>query len=147
MVNFLEIAPNSFIEQYLAMNNTIPTSELIYRSVARYFEATRSNNARQWASCFSANAVVEDPVGTTPIKNLEAILQLGETFVSAFETVGLHEFVHVVGNEAAARWTGRGLTKEGKPIRFEGINIFEFDEEGKIVNLKGYWNPDKIIEE
>ena len=130
------------------MNNTIPTSELIHQSVARYFEATRSNNARQWASCFSANAVVEDPVGTTPINNLEAILQLGETFVSAFETVGLHEeFVHVVGNEAAARWTGRGLTKEGKPIRFEGINIFEFDEVGKIVNLKGYWNPDKIIEE
>ena len=27
-------------------------------------------------------------------------------------------------NEAAARWTGKGLTKEGKQVRFEGINRF-----------------------
>ena len=94
------------------MANAIRASELICQSVARYFEATRSNDARQWTSCFSPNAVVEDPVGTTPISNSEAILELGETFISTFETVGLHEeFVHVVGNEAVARWTGRGLTK------------------------------------
>lgn len=68
--------------------------------------------------------------------------------MSGFETVGLNEeFVHVIGNKAAARWTGRGLTKEGKRVRFEGINIFEFNSEGQIINLKGYWSPDEIIEE
>ena len=122
--------------------------ELVRESVAQYFEATRSNNARQWASCFSPNAVVEDPVGTTSINNSAAILELGETFISAFETVGLHEeFVHIVGNEAAARWTGKGLTKEGKQVRFEGINVFKFDGDGKIVNLKGYWSPDEMSED
>ena len=68
-----------------------------------------------------------------------------------FETVGLHEeFVHVVGNEAAARWTGKGLTKEGKQVRFEGIfegiNVFEFNNDGQITSLKGYWSPDEIVE-
>ena len=122
--------------------------ESVRKFVARYFEATRSNDAQKWASCFSPNAVVEDPVGTTPINSSDAILELGKTFISAFETVGLYEeFVHVIGNEAAARWTGRGLTKEGKQIRFEGINVFEFDGNGKIINLKGYWNPDETIEE
>lgn len=122
--------------------------ELVRKSVARYFEATRSNDPQQWASCFSSNAIVEDPVGTTPINNSEAILELGKKFISAFETVGLHEeFVHVVGNEAAARWAGRGLIEEGKRVRFEGINVFQFDAEGKITNLKGYWNPDDMTQE
>ena len=125
-----------------------PDSESVRKFVAQYFEATRSNNAQKWADRFAENAVVEDPVGTTPIDNLAKILELGKAFMSGFETVGLHEeFVHVVGNEAAARWTGKGITKEGKQVRFEGINVFEFNNDGQIVNLKGYWNPDEIIEE
>ena len=128
---------------------TISSSlELVRKSVAGYFEATRSNNARQWASCFSPNALVEDPVGTTPINDSEAILEFGKTFIASFETVGLHEeFVHVVGDEAAARWTGKGTTKDGKQVRFEGINVFKFDRNGKIINLKGYWNPEEMTEE
>ncbi len=122
--------------------------ESVRKFVAEYFEATRSNNAQQWASRFASNAIVEDPVGTTPINNSKDILELGKAFMSGFETVGLHEeFVHVIGNEAAARWTGKGLNKEGKQVRFEGINIFNFNSDGEIVNLKGYWSPDEIIEE
>ena len=126
---------------------TIATPDSVRQFVARYFEATRSNDAQKWASRFADNAVVEDPVGTTPINNLAEILELGKAFMSGFRTVGLHEeFVHVVGNEAAARWTGKAVTKEGKRVRFEGINIFKFDEEGKIINLKGYGRPDEIVE-
>lgn len=129
------------------MTITTPAPESVRKFVAQYFEATRSNDAQKWASRFASNAIVEDPVGTTPINNSEEILELGKTFISGFETVGLYEeFIHVIGNEAAARWTGRGSTKDGKKVRFEGINIFKFDRDGKIINLKGYWSPDEIIE-
>lgn len=122
--------------------------ELVRNFVAQYFEATRSNDAQKWAERFASNAMVEDPVGTTPIHSSSEILELGKAFMSGFETVGLHEeFVHVVGNEAAARWTGKGITKNDKQVRFEGINVFKFNSDGKIVDLKGYWNPDKIVEE
>ena len=121
---------------------------LMREFVAQYFEATRSNDARLWANRFAENAVVEDPVGTKPVNSSAEILEVGKVFMSGFETVGLNEeFVHVIGNEAAARWTGRGLTKEGKRVRFEGINIFEFNGEGQIINLKGYWSPNGTIEE
>lgn len=130
------------------MTTTSPSPSVIRELVVRYFEATRSNDAQRWASCFAPNAIVEDPVGTTPLADPEAILALGQAFSSAFETVGLQEeFVHVVGYEAAARWTGHGLTKEGKRVRFEGINVFTFDSDGYIVNLKGYWNPVEMIDE
>ena len=121
---------------------------LVHQFVAQYFEATRSNDARLWASCFADGATVEDPVGTTPISDSNQILELGNAFMSGFETVGLHEeFVHVVGDEAAARWTGRGTTKEGKQVSFEGINVFKFNHEGQIVNLKGYWSPNNMVEQ
>ena len=121
---------------------------LAQKSVAQYFEATRSKDAQKWASRFAENAMVEDPVGTKPLNGSAEVLEMGKAFLSGFETVGLHEeLVHVVGNEAAARWTGRGLTKEGKRVRFEGINVFEFNNEGQIINLKGYWSPDEITEE
>ncbi|MEM7594646.1 MAG: nuclear transport factor 2 family protein [Cyanobacteria bacterium P01_A01_bin.83] len=129
------------------METIVPNPELIRNSVTRYFEATRSGDAYKWANCFSNNAIFEDPVGTSPVNNPQKILEFGEKFMSGFKTVGLHEeFVHVVGNEAAARWTGKGITEDGKQVRFEGINIFEFDQYGEIVKLKGYWSPNNIVE-
>ena len=121
--------------------------ESIRKFVAQYFEATRSNDAKKWADRFANNAIFEDPVGTTPVNNPKEILEFGKKFMSSFKAVGLHEeFVHVIGNEAAARWRGKGITKEGKQVRFEGINIFEFNRDGQIVKLKGYWSPDNIVE-
>lgn len=130
------------------MTNTTLKPELVRQSVAQYFEATRSGNARQWADRFADDAIFEDPVGTAPIDNNPAkILEFGEKFMSGFKTVGLHEeFVHVVGDEAAARWRGKAITKEGKKVRFEGINVFKFNSEGEIISLKGYWSPDNMIE-
>ncbi len=130
------------------MTNQNIAPESVREFVAQYFEATRSNDAQKWASRFANNAIVEDPVGTTPINNSKDILELGKAFISAFESVGLHEeFVHVINNQAAARWRGKGLTKEGKQVGFGGINIFTFNSDGKITNLKGYWSPDEMIEE
>lgn len=130
------------------MTNTIPDSKSVHNFVARYFESTRSGDAYQWADRFADDATFEDPVGTPPVNNPAEILEFGKKFMSGFKTVGLYEeFVHVVGNEAAARWTGRALTKEGKKVHFEGINVFQFNNEGKIIHLKGYWSPDNTIKD
>jgi steroid Delta-isomerase len=45
------------------------------------------------------------------------------------------EYVSVDNLRAAAKWTGRGVSKDGKSIKIEGINFFQFNETGKIVNL------------
>lgn len=114
-------------------------------AVARYFEGTRSKNAEQWASAFASNATVEDPIGQPALTTPQAILAQGNAFVTAFSQVGLQEvFVEVNGNEAVAYWVGRGTQKDGQRIQFEGINHFCFDVEGKIVSLRGFWNPTNI---
>lgn len=110
--------------------------------VEAYFEGTRSMDAAQWASAFAPDAVLDDPVGF-PVKNTpETILAQGEGFVSAFQRIGLYEsFVHVIGNEAVAKWEGRGVTPDGEEITFGGINHFTFNEAGEITLLRGYFTP------
>lgn len=110
--------------------------------VETYFEGTRSMDAAQWASAFAPNAVLDDPVGF-PVKDTpQAILAQGEGFVSAFQQIGLYEsFVHVVGNEAVAKWEGRGTTPDGTEITFDGINHFTFNEDGQITLLRGFFAP------
>lgn len=116
--------------------------EVVRGWVARYFEGTRSGDAQKWASAFAADAVLDDPVGAPPKTTPEAILAQGEAFLSAFRSVGLHEdFVHVVGNEAVAKWEGRGITMAGEEVRFEGINLFTFNSDGKITKLRGFFTP------
>lgn len=47
----------------------------------------------------------------------------------------------VNGREAAAMWIGKGKTQEGQDVIFKGIDLFEFDQEGKIILLRGFWTP------
>lgn len=115
--------------------------------VQQYFQATQSNNAATWSACFADDATVDDPVGSQAIKGTDAILERGKEFMANFETVGLYpEFVSVDNLRAAAKWTGKGTTKDGQSVKFEGINFFEFNEMGNIANLVGFWNPDDMVE-
>jgi steroid Delta-isomerase len=123
-------------------NNTNTTA-----FINHYFEATQSNNASTWASCFATDATVDDPVGNPPIQGTDAILERGKEFMANFETVGLYpEYVSVDNLRAAAKWNGQGVMKDGRSVKFEGINFFQFDETGKIVNLIGFWNPADMVE-
>jgi steroid Delta-isomerase len=91
--------------------------------------------------------LLDDPVGSPPIKGTDAILKRGKEFMANFQTVGLYpEYVSVHNFKAAAKWNGRGITKDKRSLKFEGINFFEFDETGKINNLVGFWNPADMVE-
>ncbi len=115
--------------------------------VQQYFQATQSSSAATWAACFADDATVDDPVGSQVIKGTDAILERGKEFMANFETVGLYpEFVSVDNLRAAAKWTGKGTTKDSRSVKFEGINLFEFNEAGKIAKLVGFWNPNDMVE-
>lgn len=115
--------------------------------VDRYFKATQSNDAATWAACFASDATVDDPVGSTAIKGTDNIIKRGEEFMANFKTVGLYpEYISVDKLRAAAKWIGKGVTKDERAVRFEGINFFEFNQTGKITHLIGFWNPADIVE-
>ncbi|MGD1841901.1 MAG: nuclear transport factor 2 family protein [Thermonemataceae bacterium] len=141
---------NGFFEEgagtiYLTEQKEI-TQETVKGWVSDYFKATQSGDANAWANNFADNVYLNDPYGSEIPNNREDIVAIGETFMSSFESVGLYpDFVYVNGLNTTVKWTGRGITKEGKEATFHGINVTTYNRQGKIISHIGYWNPQEIV--
>ena len=120
--------------------------EVISRAVRAYFEATRAMDQEAWVSTFAEDAVSYDPVGAQPTTGHERLREFFQTITAGFKQVGLTEDqIFVAGNGAAVKWTGRGVSKQGRKVHFEGIDIFEVNESGKIQTLHAFWNPAEML--
>lgn len=116
--------------------------EVISKAVRAYFEATRAMDQQAWVDTFAEDAVTYDPVGALPTKGHQKLAEFFQTITAAFKEVGLTEdYVFVAGTGAAVKWTGRGISKQGRRVHFEGIDVFEVNEAGKIQTLHAFWNP------
>lgn len=127
------------------MNDQI-SAERISHAVRAYFLATRAMDAEAFANTFAEDGTTFDPVGTPGITGRDAINEFLTSICKNFKSVGLtEESVFVAGNGAAVKWTGRGTSATGKEVKFEGIDVFEINEDGKIQTVRAYWNPAEMI--
>jgi steroid delta-isomerase len=119
---------------------------VVRRVIADYFAATRSMDQEAWVGTFAADAVSHDPVGAPPTVGHEGLRRFFQGIVAAFHTVGVTEDrVFVNGNRVAVKWTGRGVGKNGRAVTFEGIDVFEVNDLGKIQQMWGYWDPAALM--
>jgi len=120
--------------------------EVVSRVVKTYFAALRDMDQDAWVNTFAEDAISYDPVGAIPIEGHEKLREFFQSVTAAFKTVGLTEDqVFVAGNSAAVKWTGSGVSKQGNKVRFEGIDIINVNEAGKIETLYAYWNPAEMV--
>jgi steroid delta-isomerase len=120
--------------------------EVVAKAVKAYFAAIRAMDKQAWVDTFATDAVSYDPVGTPPINGHEKLGEFFDTITGAFKEVGLtEEEVFIAGNGAAVKWSGRGTSKRGHLAHFEGIDVFEVNETGKIQTLRAYWNPAEMV--
>ena len=122
--------------------------EAIQKVIEEYFLATRTMDLEAWLATFAEDAVSHEPVGSSPLQGHEDMRQFFQNIVGVFKKVGVTEdSVFLSGNGAAVKWTGFGVGKNGHEITFEGINVFEVNEAGKIKTLWSYWNPSAVMGE
>ena len=122
------------------------SADVVARTIKEYFAALRAMDEKAWVNTFATDAVSYDPVGTPAIEGHDKLAEFFQTITAAFKKVGLTEDdVFIAGNGAAVKWTGRGTSKAGKDVKFEGIDVFEFNEAGKIKTLHAYWNPAEMV--
>jgi steroid delta-isomerase len=120
--------------------------EVISRVIKDYFAATRTMDMEAWLATFAPDATSYDPVGAPPTIGHDDLRQFFAAILAAFDKVGLtEEHIFIAGNGAAVKWTGRGKGKNGREVRFEGIDIFELNEEGLIQTIRAYWNPAEVM--
>jgi steroid Delta-isomerase len=117
-------------------NNTVQ------QTITDYFAALRANDVDAWVGTFAEDAVSHDPVGAPPHEGHAGIRQFLTSVLTLFQEVGLTEdHVFICGDQAAVKWTGRGIDKSGRAVTFEGIDVFEMNPQGKIQTVRAYWNP------
>jgi len=122
------------------------SADKVSRAVRAYFLAIRAMDADAFANTFAEDGTTCDPMGAPPISGRPAIREFLESICKNFKSVSLTEdHIFVAGNGAAVKWTGRGTSSNGKEVKFEGIDIFEVNQDGKIQNLWAYWNPAEMI--
>jgi steroid Delta-isomerase len=120
--------------------------EIVTRAVKEYFAALSRMDIPAIVRTFSEDAVTYDPVGTPANNGHKGIEEFFQTVTAAFKEVGLtDDQIFIAGNGAAVKWTGRGVSKQGKKVKFEGIDTFEINEAGKIQTLRAYWNPAEMV--
>ena len=118
----------------------------ISRAVRAYFLAIRAMDAEAFANTFAEDGTTFDPAGAPAITGRDAIREFLTSICKNFKSVGLtEESVFVAGNGAAVKWIGRGTSATGKEVKFEGIDVFEVNADGKIQTVRAYWNPAEMI--
>ena len=122
------------------------SADKISRAVRAYFLAIRAMDANAFGNAFAEDGTTYDPVGSPAITGRDAIREFLASICKNFKSVGLtEESVFVAGNGAAVKWIGKGTSATGKDVTFEGIDVFEINEEGKIQTVRAYWNPAEMI--
>jgi len=120
--------------------------EVVSKAVKAYFAALRAMDQQAWVNTFAEDAIDFDPVGAPPIEGHQKLGEFFQTITVAFKEVGLTEDqVFIAGKGAAVKWTGRGISKQGRRVHFEGIDVLEVNEAGKIQTVHAYWNPAEMV--
>lgn len=116
------------------------TLDQIRQAIDAYFTAISTLNQDRWIEIFTPDALIYDPVGNPPSRAIEDAAQFFGLLTLIFARLELtQDFVSVVGNNVAVKWTMHGWAKNGKQGRAEGISVFEL-QDGKIQQVSSYWD-------
>ena len=122
----------------------VPTDTQALSSVVdAYVRHLNAHDVEAIVALYAAEATVEDPVGTEPVRGPAAIRR----FYSQIEPLQLQVRrdgpVRAVGRECAFALVGT-FVQGGKRTTFCPIDTFRFDEAGKITQMRAYFGPENV---
>ena len=111
-------------------------------TISGYFAAIRAMDEAAFTAVFAPDATSHDPVGAPPFSGHDGLRKFFGGMKSTFKELDMQETaVYINKNEAAVHWQADGVGKNGKTTHFTGINVFDFNLNGQISNLRAYWDP------
>ena len=120
-------------------------AELAFR---RHVETIAAGDREAWLANFAEDAVLEDPVGPSPLdvsgqghRGRAAIAEFWDRVIGPCAVRFAIDRHYTCGNEIANVGTvyNRLPGSEGE-VAAQGVFVYRVDAEGKIVSLKAYWD-------
>ncbi|MGK5554558.1 nuclear transport factor 2 family protein [Actinomadura kijaniata] len=118
----------------------VPSQEHMKRVLQSYVDGFNAGDAAAVAALFADDAVIEDPVGTPPVKGREAIDEFYANAVSAGTRLTLDAPIRGSHGDRAAM----AFTVEVTGLRIRVIDAMTFDDQGRITRMEAFWGPDDI---
>lgn len=106
-----------------------------------YLKYLTEKNLEGILSLYAEEATVEDPVGSTVRKGKTVLREFYSGAVEMDLQLTRTGPVRVAGNEAAFPFQLR-MEVGGRRTVTDIIDVFRFDEEGKIISMRAYWGPE-----
>jgi steroid delta-isomerase len=116
------------------------TNEAKVAAVQRYVEAFQQADLDIIRDIYANDAVVEDPVGSAPMKGIDAICEFYRAAFDGGVKIRLTGDVRSAGNSCAFSFE----VDAGGGMVISPIDVFEFNKEGKVVLMKAYWGPENM---
>ena len=132
------------------MGNAIKAQQASTKSA----EYVMAKNKQQWLELFADDAVVQDPVGVSPLdptglghKGKDAIEAFYDTIIAPGTITMDIQSSHPAGDECAN--VVKLTNAIGHGIVFKNLMavVYCANDEGKIVSLKAYWDYNKLMEQ
>lgn len=108
-------------------------------AVHLYIEAFDKQDMDIIRRIYAADATVEDPVGTDVHRGIEAVCRFYENSLSAGVKLHLTGAPRCAGNSVAFPFQAKVGT-----MVIDIIDVFEFNDAGKITSMKAYWGPENM---
>lgn len=120
--------------------------QTVEQSVAVYFAALSSGDEAGWLANFARNGALHDPSDAPPCIGEDALRSFFRAACDAFTSLSIRpENMYVCGSQAAVKFHGKGVGKNGRAVSFEGIDIFDINVAGRILRVRGYWDPAAVF--
>jgi steroid delta-isomerase len=119
--------------------------EQLRTTMEAYLESWRRDDPDARVALFTAEPVIEDPVGTPAYRGQAAVREFWKHAAWPGVTFGaeLHKFI-ACGREALAHFTIT-LTGGGRPpMNIEVHETVKFEADGRISELRAYWNQGNV---
>lgn len=125
----------------------------VEQAFARHVAAVENKDREAFLANFSENAVVEDPVGPSPLdpsgrghRGRAAIGAFWDAVIGPGSVRFAIERAYVCGAEIANVGTIHNrLPGSDREIAAHGVFVYRVDGEGRIVSLKAYWEYEKTM--
>ena len=113
--------------------------------------AVEAGDKAKWLSLFAADAVVEDPIGVSPMdptgeghRGPAAIEAFYDAVIGPNEVSFVIDRSHAGGNEVANIGTISTVMPDGTTVHTDLVATYRVDDEGKVLALRAYWQMDQL---
>lgn len=117
----------------------------------RSMEAVEAGDRAGWLALFAPEAVVEDPIGPSPLcpdgsghRGPAAIEAFYDTVIGPNQVRFRIDQSWAGGNEVANVGTITTTMPDGTVVHTDGVFTYRVDDRGRVVALRAYWEMDRL---